>query len=73
MDNFKPPNFLFIIGDPNIFIVFARTESTVSSQTLELAASEFQRRFHISADDNEPNRRASITSNASQVTTLITK
>ncbi|KAG8268712.1 E3 ubiquitin-protein ligase nedd4 [Homalodisca vitripennis] len=41
-------------------------ESSVNNQNLESAATEFQRRFHISADDNESNRRASVTSNVSQ-------
>lgn len=43
----------------------------MNNQNLESAATEFQRRFHISADDNEPSRRTSVTSNVSQVRTAV--
>ncbi|XP_046662602.1 E3 ubiquitin-protein ligase Nedd-4 isoform X2 [Homalodisca vitripennis] len=46
-------------------------ESSVNNQNLESAATEFQRRFHISADDNESNRRASVTSNVSQASEVV--
>lgn len=37
-------------------------ENSVNTQNMESAATEFQRRFHISADDGEANRRSSVTS-----------
>lgn len=40
-------------------------ESSLTNQNLETAVTEFQRRFHISADDVEASRRTSVTSQAS--------
>lgn len=40
-------------------------DSSLTNQNLETAVTEFQRRFHISADDVEASRRTSVTSQAS--------
>lgn len=37
-------------------------ESSITNQNLETAVTEFQRRFHISADDVEASRRTSVIS-----------
>uniref|UniRef100_A0A1B6C7J7 E3 ubiquitin-protein ligase n=1 Tax=Clastoptera arizonana TaxID=38151 RepID=A0A1B6C7J7_9HEMI len=42
-------------------------ENGTNSQNIDSAATEFHRRFHISADDGEANRRASVTSQPSEV------
>ncbi|XP_054277378.1 E3 ubiquitin-protein ligase Nedd-4-like isoform X2 [Macrosteles quadrilineatus] len=47
------------------------SNSSVSNQILESAVTEFQRRFHISADDQESNRRTSISSNVSQASEVV--
>jgi len=47
------------------------SNSTVTNQILESAVTEFQRRFHISADDQETGRRGSISSNISQASEVV--
>ncbi|XP_075216382.1 E3 ubiquitin-protein ligase Nedd4 isoform X2 [Lycorma delicatula] len=42
-----------------------------TSQNLETAVTEFQRRFHISSDEVEANRRTSVASNLSQVNEVV--
>lgn len=44
---------------------------TQEQRNLDTAATEFQRRFHISVDDNESRQRSSVISQISNVSYLL--